>query len=231
MNKLWVFGDSYSVPFSKIGDSKEEWARIKRDYITWKEYIPKCYGEIVSDKLQLKNFNLAIGGSDNYTIFNSIISMIETINTDDVIIIGWSSTLRFRVVNKDNNFKTIRPNNLKKLFELNKESPFLELSDSTLTELVINRDSSIYIDELNNYIKLLNFSFKKNKIIHWSPFGQDKDGLLTTSNSLNNLELIVNETKGKVNDSHFSENAHYELAEHFIDTINSYEYPTDKKYI
>ena len=232
MNKLWVFGDSYSEPFSKIGDSKEEWARIKRNYIAWKEYIPKCYGEIISDKLHLNNYNLAIGGADNYTILDSIISIIDSIDTNDIIIIGWSNTLRFRVVNTNNNFTTIKANNATKtVWAAERVNSITGLSNSTLTELIINRDSSKYIDELNNYIKLLNFLFKKNKIIHWSPFSQDKDGLMTTHSILNRLEKISEETNGMVNDGHFSENVHYALADDFINIINSYKYPTDKKYI
>lgn len=232
MNKLWVFGDSYSVPFSKIGNTNERWGILKRDYITWKGYIPKCYGEIISDRLHLNNYNLAIGGTDNYTILDSIISMVDSIDTNDIIIIGWSNTLRFRVVNTNNNFTTIKANNATKtLWAAGGVNSITGLSNSTLTELIINRDSSKYIDELNNYIKLLNFLFKKNKIIHWSPFNQDKDGLMTTHSILNRLELIKNETNGLVGDDHFSENAHYTLAEDFINIINSYKYPTDKKYI
>lgn len=95
MNKLWVFGDSYSEPFSRIGTM--QW---KIDYINWKGYTPKCYGEILSDKLKLKHINLAIGGADNYTILDSIVSVLNTIDSTDIIIIGWSHTARFRVVSK-----------------------------------------------------------------------------------------------------------------------------------
>ena len=224
MNKLWVFGDSYSVPFSKIG-SNDSW---RRDYIIWKQYTPKCYGEVVSENLNLKHVNSAIGAADNYTILDSIIDVMYSISSDDIIIIGWSNTLRFRVANTNKNFTTIQPNNTTTAGVINYVK---ELSNTTLTELLINRDNSVYIDELNNYIKLLNFLFKKNKIIHWSPFGQDKDGLLTTCNSLNGLELIVKETNGEVNDTHFSENAHHQLTKHFLDILNNYKYPLYKKYV
>ena len=43
MNKLWVFGDSFSEPFSKV--KQVPW---KIEYIQWKGYMPKCYGEIIS---------------------------------------------------------------------------------------------------------------------------------------------------------------------------------------
>lgn len=224
MNKLWVFGDSYSEPFSKI--NAMQW---KVDYINWKTYTPKCYGEIVSDVCKLKHMNLAIGGADNYTILDSIVPILNTIDSTDIIIIGWSHTQRFRVVSKTNTFNTIRVRSLDKVFELNKNASYLDLSDSTLAEMAVNRDNLLYIDELNNYIKLLNFAFPKNKIIHWSPFRQDQQGLLTTRPSLKGLELVSKETNGVVNDAHFSENAHIELSKQFVDIINNYEWIEYKK--
>lgn len=217
MNKLWTFGDSFTESFSK----KYPW---KDKYLNWKGYIPKVYGELISDKLKLQHINLSIGGTDNYTILDSIISVINHISPNDIIIIGWSNTVRFRVVNNMNTFYTIRPNSLPETFKLNKDLSYLELSNSTLKEISINRDSNIYINELNNYIKLLNFSLNNNKIIHWSPFAQDKQGLNTTLKTLTKYESINDETTGIIDDSHFSENAHKILSEQLIDIITNYNF-------
>lgn len=216
MNKLWVFGDSFSEPFSKTYTM--QW---KIDYINWKGYIPKCYGEIVSDKLKLKHINLANAGTDNYTILDSIVSVLNAINANDIVIIGWSSTARFRVVTKTNYFRTIIPGGLDIIGKSNK----IELSDSTLAEMAVNRDSPIYINELNNYIKLINFSFQNHKVIHWSPFYLDKDGLNTTIPTINKYERVLEETDKIIDDYHFSENAHIKLSEKFIDVINNYPSP------
>ena len=218
MNKLWVFGDSYSEPFYK--ENNMQW---KKAYILWKGYTPKCYGETISESLRLKHINCAIGGADNYTIFDSIIENLEKIKSNDVIIIGWSHTLRFRVVNKNNTFNTIRPSSLETVFRINHQSPYLDLSDNTLKEITLNRNGNVYIQELNNYIYLLNFIFKKNKIIHWSPFRQDIDGLHTTYKSVSKLELVKEETKSVIEDSHFSESGHNCLSNEFINIINNYD--------
>ena len=93
MNKLWVFGDSFSEPFSKIMDTTGFGYRSK--YNKWKGYISKSYGDIISEKLNLLHFNKAGGGNDNYTIFDSIIHSLEKINKDDVIIIISYATLEF----------------------------------------------------------------------------------------------------------------------------------------
>jgi hypothetical protein len=219
MNKLWVFGDSFSEPFFKI--PAMQW---KMDYINWKGYIPKCYGEIVSDKLKLKHINLSIGGADNYTILDSIVSVLNAINTNDIVIIGWSNTARFRVVTPTNYFRTIIPGAPGPGDRIGKSNK-IELSDSTLAEMAVNRDSPIYINELNNYIKLINFSFPNNKIIHWSPFCLDKDGLDTTIPTHNKYERVLGETNKIIDDYHYSENAHIELSEKFIDVINNYPSP------
>lgn len=224
MSKLWIFGDSYSEPFYKLNGM--EW---KPNYINWKQYTPKYYGEFISEHFNLFHINHAIGGADNYTILESIIPFLDKIQSDDIIIIGWSHTLRFRVVNKMGTFNTIRPSSLDKVFDINRKIPYLDISDTTLKEITINRNNQPYIDELNNNIKLLNFIFNKNKIIHWSPFRQDLDGVNTTTNSLDNLELISNETNNTINDKHFSENAHRLISNQFINIIDNYTLFENKK--
>ncbi len=218
MNKLWVFGDSYSEKFSKLLKNRN-W---KHFYLDWKGYTPKSYGEIIAEKSNFILMNQAIGGTDNYTILDTIINAIDTINENDVIIIGWSNTLRFRVVSIENSFNTIRPGSLNTFLNYNKIGKYVDLSDETLTEIAVNRSSSVYINELNNYIKLLNFTFKNNKIIHWSPFAQHREGLNTTFKNPFDYETIREETKGEIDDGHFTSNAHELIATQLIDLIDNY---------
>lgn len=217
MNKLWVFGDSYSEPFYRN-------AKWRIPYLEWKGYMPKYYGEMVAVNCNLFHINNAIGGTDNYTILDTIIHNLDKIEKEDVIIIGWSNTIRFRVVGVENSFHTIRPGSLGYVLDSNKNNQNINLSDETLIELSINRDNQIYINELNNYIKLLNHTFKDNKIIHWSPFSQHKYGLNTTLKNLVDYESVRVETNGLVDDGHFSSNAHIVLAEEFTDIINNYNF-------
>jgi len=219
MNKLWVFGDSFSATNKR--NIIEKWRKL---YIKWKGYTPNVWCEFLNDSLQLKLHNLSISATDNYTIFDSIIHSLEKINKDDVIIIGWSNTIRFRVVGVENSFKTIRPHSLSFITKLNKYTKNIDLSDKALQEISLNRDSVAYINELNNYIKLLNFSFNGNKIIHWSPFSQDTQGLNTNLKTSVKYELIKDETNGFIDDGHFSENAHKVLSEQLIDIIDNYNF-------
>jgi hypothetical protein len=210
MSKLWIFGDSYSEPFSKV---ENMW--WKRDYINWKGYTPKFYGDFIFDDINLLVENNATGGSDNHTIFESVIPFFKKINSDDIVIIGWSNTMRFRVINKRGHFNSVGP------LSVSKVQPYLDFSEESLKEMVINRGSQNYITETNNFIETFNFIFKKNKIIHWSPFMQHDEGLLTTVITPKNLETINDETNGVISDYHFSESSHKLLSDIFLKEIKN----------
>jgi hypothetical protein len=195
--KLYIFGDSFSAGFS----FESNWTN---PYVNWKGYTPKGFGEIISQKLNLELINLAENASDNYSILQKFCDNVKNIKKNDLVIIGWSSPLRFRLVSND--WITILPNNDK--FST-KEIDKTKISESTLIEILLNRDDIRYCNEVNSWIKLLN-NLNKN-IIHWTPFDQRLDCMF-----LNKFETIVTETNGELNDWHFSENGHLQLSDLFI---------------
>jgi hypothetical protein len=200
--KLYLFGDSFSAGFS----FESNWTN---NYINWKGYTPKGFGEIVSQKLSLELINLAENASDNYSILQKFCDNAKNIKKNDLVIIGWSSPLRFRLVSKD--WITILPNYDK--FST-KEIDKTKISESTLIEILLNRDDVRYCNEVNSWIKLLN-NLDKN-IIHWTPFDQRLDCMF-----LNKFETIFTETNGELNDWHFSENGHIQLSDLFINKFKS----------
>jgi hypothetical protein len=195
--KLYIFGDSFSAGFS----FESNWTN---PYVNWKGYTPKGFGEIISQKLNLELINLAENASDNYSILQKFCDNVKNIKKNDLVIIGWSSPLRFRLVSND--WITILPNNDK--FST-KEIDKTKISESTLIEILLNRDDIRYCNEVNSWIKLLN-NLNKN-IIHWTPFDQRLDCMF-----LSKFETIVTETNGELNDWHFSENGHLQLSDLFI---------------
>ena len=200
--KLYIFGDSFSAGFS----FESNWTN---NYVNWKGYTPQGFGEIVSQKLNLELINLSENASDNYSILQKFCDNEKNIKKNDLVIIGWSSPLRFRLVSKD--WITILPNYDK--FST-KEIDKTKISESTLIEILLNRDDIRYCNEVNSWIKLLN-NLDKN-IIHWTPFDQRLDCMF-----LNKFETIVTETNGKLNDWHFSENGHKQLSDLFINKFKS----------
>lgn len=220
MKTLWVFGDSFTEGFVNFVTKHPNGHKIEwRDkYINWKGYTPKVFDEILSEKLNIKSINNGIGGADNYTIFDSIIHSLEDIKKDDIVIIGWSTIGRYRLANNQNVFESIT------MWWQNASEIALErigVSQSTINDVMVNRvDNKAYVNEINGYIKLINHIFKTNKVIHWSPFYINKSiGLKVID--IPKLESILNETKGEVNDLHFSEPAHFELADHFYHIIHN----------
>lgn len=223
MNKLWVFGDSFSAT-NKL-NNLESW-RLK--YKNWKGYTPLVWGDFLSLKIQHRLINCAIGGIDNYTIFETILDVIDSIKENDIVFIGWSSTLRFRLVGKNNSFVTIRPNNFNldtvsfSQSTLTNTEEFENISLKTITELLINRDNALFQYEVNRFIKIINLYLNnKCKVIHWSPFQFINNNMnIIKIECIKDLEKISDETNGYINDGHYSENGHKILSEYFYDLIS-----------
>jgi hypothetical protein len=191
--KLWTFGDSFTDRFTNTGWSEK--------YVEWKGYAPKVYGEIIADKLDLELINLGKAGSDNYTIFQTICDVSNSVKSDDMIIIGWSSPLRYRLVNMYNRWWPIIPHSDTTMIT------FENVSKNTMNEIAVNRAHNLYVYEVNSWIKLLNYTFLKNNIIHWSPF----EGMV--QNFFGGIESIKTETGGELDDSHYSEKGQQMLSD------------------
>lgn len=206
---LWTFGDSFTEGYN----TKYQWAKL---YIDWKGYTPKVYPEIISEKLGLKLNNLGIGGSDNYSIFQSFCDISHKIKRDDFVIFGWSSPLRFRLVNRWNGWKTVFPNHTSNHIGID------GISINTLNEILINRDNLKYVEEVNSWISLINNFLVNIKHVHWSL----DNGI--HSYRITNLETIEIETNRKIPDRHFSENGQFELSQILITKLMDYQQPHTK---
>jgi hypothetical protein len=226
MSKLWVFGDSFSATNDR--PVLESW---RLDYVKWKGYVPKVFSDFLSDKLGISARNMGVSGADNYTIIDTIIDCLNKINSDDIILIGWSSTIRFRTASKNNTFLTVRPNHLdNNKSTINKSSDLTDICVDCLNEVIVNRSSQIYIDEINRYIKLINHMYPDNVIIHWSPFKQEKEGMFVTLIEPK-IEKIFEETNGDLSDIHYSEFGHEQISEYFYGLIKNYDNSKKVKFL
>jgi hypothetical protein len=201
---LWLFGDSFT---QSLVDNKDEWAT---QYVEWKGYAPKVYGEILADTFGFNLMNYGSGGIDNYSIFQNICNLSDKIFPNDVIIIGWTSVTRFRLVDKWNNWKRIIPK-----FDRNVRN-LEDVSNTTLEEILINRTKERYTEEVCSWIKLLNTTFSNNLIINWSALDRG-----VSKNYIANLTTIRDESGGIIDDGHYGEVGHIQLANEFSGMINS----------
>jgi hypothetical protein len=204
-NTLWTFGDSYTAPFKN-----SDWTER---YTKWKGYIPKVYGDIISENLGMELRNLAAGGLDNYSIFQIICDTANKIKPDDIIIIGWSNIIRFRVADDIGKWQVIRS-----YYGINSEYIKLsDISDRTLNEIMVNRENDLFLGEVCSWIKLLDYTFSKNKIIHWSPFHLNISKYYMDCRK---CETITTETNGEITDGHYSEAGQVLLSEFLMEIIN-----------
>lgn len=207
MNKtLWTFGDSYTAGFIK-----QQWAD---SYIKWKGYTPKVYGDIVSEELGIQLINRGVSGSDNYTIFENICNASPHIKKNDIIIVGWTSLQRFRLALDSGTWIKLLPNAKRDVSSLQ------NISNKTIDEIFVNRMNDLYLSEVVSWIKFIDSAFSSNIVIHWSPFGLNLSKHFLKIHYMD----IKTETNGEVDDGHYSEIGHVNLAKDllkFIQTPNS----------
>lgn len=204
MNNVWTFGDSLTAPFSEL----YKWSK---SYIDWKGYKPNVYGDFVADSLGFNLNNLGVGASDNYSILQTFCNVTNKIKEGDLLLFGWSSPLRFRMATNEKKWCSILPSS-----DVNNFNYIENVGPNTLTETLLNRNSVVYIEEVNSWIKMINNSFKNVDVIHWSAF--DKN---LTSIYAGGLERIQDETNNEIMDTHLSENGHKRLSEILLNCYHS----------
>ena len=204
MNNLWTFGDSLTASF----DEAYQWSK---KYIDWKGYKPNVYGDNISEILGFNLNNLGVGSSDNYSILQSFCNVSNKIKEGDLLIFGWSSPIRFRMVNNKKKWCSILPS-----VDVNFFNNLENVTSNTLKEILLNRDNKLYVEEVNSWIKMINNMIKNVDVIHWNAF----DNRLT-SIYVNNLETIRDETDNEINDVHFSENGQKQLSEILLNYYRS----------
>ena len=211
---LWVFGDSFSVPFKKIEN--------EHPYVPYKGYCPKIYSNIISEELDLNLMDMSMGGCSNQSILHTYIKNIDNINQDDIVIVGWTQPIRFRIASKRNDFYDVIIAVAPYMEE------FIDMSVDSLNDFTINRSThSIYWDELIDYIKVIDKSTKTKNIIHWTWVSPtDKIDTNIYERQFYNLLLpfkkyksVKEETNGDVDDFHYGEVGHMELAVDLLDEI------------
>lgn len=233
MANLWTFGDSFTDYFKPPENNEIDW---RQKYTRWKGYVPKVYGEIIAEKLNLNLINKGRGGVDNNQIFEDFCSVLELIKEEDLVIFGWTNQERFRLSTKNDEWGHFCANFRDKdktkeegdshFFSMKSLDKFESIAKNTILQIMVNRMSSLYTLELCNWIKLINFSIKNNKILHWS-----WDSRMENCNVLfiNSVETIRKETNGLINDAHWAESEHYKVADMFIELLNENRTKTHRK--
>lgn len=194
MSNLWVFGDSFSTPLIHSPFP------LAHKYGKWKGYYPPIFSEIIAKELGLSIKGYGFGGSDNYSIFSNFIRQSTNINSEDIVLIGWTHTHRFRMVN---------PNGWISVVGMEGDDV---VSEGFKKEMITNRMkyAGVWASEVEEWISLINFSLPKAKILHWT---WDEFSEIRLLHRFSGLETIREETGGEVDDSHYSERGHLWLSQ------------------
>jgi len=217
MDTIWTFGDSFTEYYNPMKNAEPHW---RTRYIDWKGYIPKVYGEFIAEKLNLKLINKGRGGCDNSFIFEEFCKVASEIKKNDIVIFGWTDVNRFRLFNKNNNcaFFNASIERDGEFFSHVSLDTFEFLSKKTIQEIIINRESEMFIYELSNWIQLINLFLKNIDVIHWS--WDTQNSICKNMIISDNYQRIKNETKGVVDDGHWSENGHNQFSDFLIKQLS-----------
>ena len=223
MNTLFTFGCSYTASFESdnIGN-----------YLKYKEYrggtFPKSWPILLSEKIGMNIKNYGIGGTGNQSIFEQFCIHCDEINENDVVIIEWSFIHRYRMALQNS------------WYHLTLGRPTIEKFNEINDTIIENRTNDLYVDEIFNFIKLINqFSkSKKFKVFYWFADDEMKKRL---SKDMIDIEKYISwemsirghtsfcggitikeETNNVVNDTHFGELGHQIQSDIIYDYIKQY---------
>jgi len=208
-NKLWVFGDSFNAVYRT-----EEFGK---QYIDYLGYEPPTFSEIIAKQSDLELVNMAMGGSDNYSILETLCENSDKIGDDDYIIVGWTDHARYRVVydKKWRNFlssPTIPQDT----------DDFLYINQNVISEIAVKRlNNKFVLSEVCNWTKLLKKMYR-SKILFWTWHIPYPCNYIIHPN--NYLPKVMNmgitiDTKGEIIDGHLNKDGHVLLAELFYETL------------
>ena len=238
MNKktLWVFGCSFTAEYFPV-----DLPNIKSNYDDYKRWrggnLPKVWHTVLAEIMGYDVKNCGEGGAANQTIFWKFINEHKNFRKGDLVIIGWTSLLRFVAYNEiDNCMNNILPS----FINTNGTHIF---SDQTLTEIFNNRSHPAWNKELWRWISLINTFCKLSevKILHWNSdyefFNEDyidkneiDTFIKTPDGNFNVFEFsrrlysdgkytMEFETSGDVMDLHSGEFGHLSHAKYFYEFI------------
>ena len=161
--------------------------------------------------MNIKNYG--IGGTGNQSIFEQFCIHCDEINENDVVIIEWSFIHRFRMALRND------------WYHMTLGTPFIHFKE--ISNIIIeNRTNHLYVDEIFNFIKLINefAKSKKFKIFYWFADDEMRKRLSKDTIGIENFICweksikdetylqggitIKEETNNIVNDTHFGELGH-----------------------
>lgn len=157
-NTLWTFGCSFTAEYHPVGGDVRT---LYDDYKEWKGgVLPPTWPTILSKNLNMELKNKGLGGTGNDTIFKQFCDSVDFMKAGDIVILQWTSILRYLLADYDNNnFVDILPS-----------MDYPEYDYEFISKMTINRSKSVWYSQIVSYIKLIqNFCKLSNiKLFIWT---------------------------------------------------------------
>jgi|LauGreDrversion4_2_1035121.scaffolds.fasta_scaffold82354_2 hypothetical protein len=161
MGALHLFGDSFTE--GHLLD------KTFHPYKEWKLYrggeLPLCWGDLLSNKLNMRMNNRAVGGMSNSEIFQKICKHSDEFEKDDIVIINWSYPSRFRWAScsdENNKCRWVRLGGA--------PHDGTVISEDTRTDIALQKTLIPCIEEIYEHEKLI-YEYSKSKkfeVFFWS---------------------------------------------------------------
>lgn len=161
MRTLFLFGDSFTE--GHIFDTTFP------PYKEWKKYrggeLPLCWGDLLSEKLNMKMANHAVAGMSNSEIFQTICKHSDKFKKDDIVIINWTYPSRFRWASWSDNTERYRWVRLG-----GNPHDGTIISEDTRIDIALHNTLPPRIEEIYEHEKLI-YEYSKSKnfeVFFWS---------------------------------------------------------------
>ena len=230
-SNLFIFGDSFSNDWETVHNMKPVLqhdgnyrtlgqTKYSKQYQKQHNKYPIHFQDIIKSEFNCEHIlNYSGGGYCNYSILDSIGKYIKLIKENDIVLIGWSSITRWRFIEPNTKkWRILYPNTKKEFYP------------AGFYEQILHRDTSLTMQEIRNWQYILLKSLPKNTLF-WSPFVYDGDEHPYTPFEFpdgTKIESIFENTNGKIDDYHYSENGMKSIGDWLVKLIkdNPYRKPT-----
>tara|TARA_Y100000389_G_scaffold16958_1_gene14899 strand:+ start:1138 stop:1833 length:696 start_codon:yes stop_codon:yes gene_type:complete len=228
MNSLYVFGCSYTAPYSKSTTLN---STLYDKYFHYRnQSFPKTWPEILSLKLNLKLNNLGKEAEGNDYVFESFCKISDKIKKGDYVVYEVPYIERFRLIDDGDEWVSANsqtddvycPLNISEFIGLQRTSD--RYKEEVLNQLNFikayseSKGFKLYIwfadNPFHRLVNLNDSTYLLNKIL-------SEDNNNTVFNPVFDLGglRIFEETNNEIDDMHFGESAHEILAELFYNHI------------
>jgi hypothetical protein len=209
MSKLWAFGDSMTFGH---GCNELCHSETKEEYLPYKKEGDDVWVNHLGKLLDHEVKNLGKNGASNDYIFDTIIDNFDDIKENDVVVINMTLHGRMEVPFGDDIMNVLSSyENAIKIVGESKEKDSDEKIETILNFQYHFSNHQFYKERHRKRFKFIKDRLKEDKkvkfVYMWSL--EDDDAIYRS------FQTIKDDTKGKINDTHFSFNGHLNFA-HYI---------------